>query len=276
MLDIRYHLFYMTAIFLMLGVGILFGTLVYGPIQVHHQSQFFAALRDETNKVVLQRDEARDRLAKDEDVIDTLRPALVKGKLSGKRVILIQTGDYPDATQAANTALGDAGATVAATVVLTDKWQTLAAAPQSLAFTSLAALLSAGTDAAAANQTTLQSLQAQELMTVSGDLSKPCTLFVVIGGGHDENQADTLDAPLLSAVTTVAPNAVVAGCEPFTALVSSISVFQQAGIATIDCIDLPLGQLALPLALRGEKGDYGIKATARQQLPNSLKGASGL
>ena len=49
--------------------------------------------------------------------------------------------------------------------------------------------------------------------------------------------------------------------------------FQNAGIATVDCIDLPLGQLALPFALRGEKGDYGLKATAKQPLPDSLSGA---
>lgn len=284
MLDARYHLFYLIAIILMLAFGILIGGSYYGPIQVNQQKQFVQALAAQTNKVVQQRDEARGRVAKDEAALASIQPTLVRGKLAGKRVIVIQTGDYAEADGAVNKAITDAGATVTATVVLTDKWGTLTpkqrAALSSVADTTdpagqdkallaaLATALAAGTEGAA----TLEALQGENLITESGDLSQPCALFVLVGGKSDDTAGMSLDGLLLDGFKTVTAAVTLVGCEPFVVAASSIPAYQSAGIATVDCIDLPLGQLALPFALRGETGDYGLKPTAKQLLPDSLTG----
>lgn len=289
MLDARYHLFYLIAIFLMLAFGIIIGASYTGPVQVNQQKTYLKSLAAQTNKVVQERNEARDRMTKDEAALSSMRPHLVHGKLVGKRVILIQTGDYPDAAQAANTAVSDAGAMVAANVVLTAKWGALApkqrqtlssladpadAASQDKALlAALAAALATGGAGGREANSTLEALKEQGLITISGELSQPCTLFVLIGGKSDDTQTNLLDGPLLDGFKASAGITLV-GCEPSTAASSSISTYQNAGIATVDCIDLPLGQLALPLALRGEKGDYGLKPTARQPLPDSLAGVS--
>jgi hypothetical protein len=65
----------------------------------------------------------------------------------------------------------------------------------------------------------------------------------------------------------------VVGCEPFTAAASSIPLYQNYGIATIDCIERPLGRLDLPFALRGgaDAVDYGLKPTASRRIPVSLE-----
>jgi len=287
MLDARYHLFYLIAIFLMLGFGILIGASYYGPIQVNQQKKVLDALAAETNKVVQERNEVRDRVAKDESALSSLRPALVRGKLVGKRVILIQTGDYADATQQANTAVSDAGATVAATVVLTSRWGTLLpkqrdalaaiASPTSAAdqdkalLTALATALTTGSNSRASSAT-LEALQGQDLITRSGDLSQPCALFVLVGGSRDDTSSNLLDGPLLDGFKSVPGSVTLVGCEPFTAAASSIPAYQAAGIPTVDCVDLPLGQLVLPFALQEHLGDYGLKPTAKQPLPDSLEG----
>ncbi len=290
MLDARYHLFYLIAIFLMLGFGILIGASYYGPVQVSQQKKVLQSLAAQTNKVVQERNEARDRMTKDEAALSSLRPVLVRGKLVGKRVILMQTGDYPDAAQAANTAVSDAGATVAATVVLTDKWGALlpkqrealspvadptdAASQDKALLAALATALTTGNGGGGAGEAALEALKEEGLITVSGELSQPCTLFVLVGGKSDDTQNASLDGPLLDGFKAASANVTLVGCEPSTATASSISAYQNAGIATVDCIDLPLGQLALPFALRGERGDYGLKPTAKQPLPDSLAGAS--
>ena len=291
MFDVRYHLFYFIAIFFMLGFGILIGASYYGPIQVSHQKKAFDTLAAETNRVVQDRDQARDRLAKDENVLAALRPTLVQGKLASKRVVLLQTGDYADATEAANTALSDAGATVVGTVVLTDKWGALtpkqrdalhsvadpadATAQDSALLAALASALTSGVLPGSAQATNFQALQAAGLVTVSGEMSQPCALFVLVGGNRDDTPLHPVDGPLASALKAASAAVTVVGCEPFTAATSSIPAYQAAGVATVDCIDLPLGQLALSFALRGEDGDYGLKPTARQQLPASLGGTPG-
>ena len=287
MLDVRYHIFYLGLMFLMLGFGILIGASIIGPAQVRQQAGAIANLRVTTNKVAQDRDLARGRFTKDEAALASIQPALVRGKLAGKRVIVIQTGDYAEADGAANKAVTDAGAMVAATVVLTDKWGTLlprqrvalsaiadpadAAGQDKALLAALATALTAGTDGAA----TLEALQGQDLITESGDLSQPCMLFVLVGGKSDDTSGDALTGPLLDGFKAVTTPVTLVGCEPFGAAVSSVPAYQSAGIATVDCIDLPLGQLALPFALRGEKGDFGLKPTAKQPLPNSLTEAVG-
>ena len=289
MLDARYHLFYSIAIFLVLGIGILIGASYYGPVQLSQQEKVVKKLAADTNVVVQQRNELNGRLAQDEAALASLQPALVRGELAGKRVILVQTGDYADATQAANQSLEDAGATVTATVVLSARWGALTT-KQRLALSSVApvsdpavqdkALLAAlaaamvqGTGVSPANSAATTALQQAGLMTLSGDLSQPCTLFVLIGGGSGDLPDAAVDTNILAGLEAL-PGITLAGCEPSTAAASSIPAYQAAGISTIDCIDLPLGQIALPFALRGEAGDYGIKPTAKQRLPDSLGGTA--
>lgn len=290
MLDVRYHIFYLGLMFLMLGFGIFVGASVIGPTLGKKQTDSLTTLRQEVNKVVQDRNQARDRLAKDEAAINALRPALVRGKLAGKRVIVIQTGNYSEAADSVDAALADAGATVVATVSLTDKWGTLTArqretlrgiadpadpaAQHQALLTALAAVLTSGTEGSAAQTEVLPAMQRQGLVTVSGDLTQSCSLFVLVGGYRDDASPDVVEAPLLDGLKAASGTATVVGCEPFGAAVSSIPTYQSAGIATVDCVDLPLGQLALPFALHGDAGDYGLKPTARQQLPAMLGGAS--
>lgn len=290
MLDARYHLFYSIAIFLMLGFGILIGASYYGPVQMSQQRTIVEKLAAQTNTVVQQRNQIQGRLSDDDQALAALRPTLVRGKLAGKRVVLIQTGDYSDATQAANQALEDAGATVTATVVLTGRWggltarqraalpsNTLDPAAQDKALlASLASALVSGTAAPplGAGPAMPTALQSAGLSTVSGDLSQPCMLFVLVGGSSADTPDPALDSALLAGFQALANPVTVVGCEPYSAVASSVPAYQSAGIATVDCIDLPLGQIALPFALRGETGDYGLKPTAKLRLPDSLGGTS--
>ena len=288
MLDARYHLFYFTAIFLMLGFGILIGASYYGPVQMSQQREVVKKLAEQTNAVVQQRNQLQGRLNDDEQALASLRPALVRGKLAGKRVVLIQTGDYADATEAANQSLGDAGAMVAATVVLTGRWSNLTtrqrealpssalapAAQDKVLLSSLAAALAQGTATSLPNASLLAGLQQAGLLTVSGDLAQPCTLFVLVGGGSADIAETSVDMALVDGFQALAIPAAIVGCEPSTAAASFIPAYQSAGITTIDCIDLPLGQIALPFALRGDTGDYGIKPTAKKRLPDALGGGT--
>ncbi len=282
MLDFRYHIFYLGLMFLMLGFGVFIGASLTGPALVRRQTDAIKNLRGEANQVVQERDQTRDRVQKDEAGLNALRPALVHGLLKGRHVIVIQTGDYSDATEAASSALSDAGATVTATVVLPDKWDALSpgqraalaqAGSSSLGLADLRAgmmqnlvtTLVHGTASVRGAAAVLPAMQTQGLMTLSGDIAAPCAFFVLVGGHADDGSG--LDGAVLDGFAALSPKVTVAGCEPFTAAVSSIPAFQAAGISTVDCVDLPLGQIALPLVLHGDRGDFGLKPTADRTLP---------
>lgn len=281
MLDLRQHIFYFIAIFLMLGVGILVGLSFYGPAQVRQQQTSLAHLRALVEGAVQEGRDAKDQLAKTEAALDAARPLLVHNKLAGRRIVLVQTGDYPDAVTAAAAALRDAGAPPAATLTLGDRWTSLAPAARSADLASLASVLTLGT-ADPARAASLQTLEDGGLVVLTGSVSSPSTLFVLIGGGRQDYGTDdtaqaTLDTDLAARLQSAGgAGIVVVGCEPYAADFSSVPAFQQAQVSTVDCIDRPLGQLDLPFALRAgpDAADYGLKPTAARQFPVTLEQAT--
>jgi hypothetical protein len=101
---------------------------------------------------------------------------------------------------------------------------------------------------------------------------------VIVGGRNEDGippaglVADT-ETGIVEGLTHAGADVSVVGCEPLEVAASSIPNYQKEQIATVDCIDQPLGQLDLPFALRGgvDKADYGLKNTAGRELPASME-----
>ena len=101
---------------------------------------------------------------------------------------------------------------------------------------------------------------------------------VIVGGFVDDQTDDTLPSALSASdveqamlldLTTDAARLTVVGCEPFDAVQSSLSNFTGAGIGSVDCVDLPIGELDLPFALRdNDHIAYGLKSTSTRELPS--------
>ena len=68
-------------------------------------------------------------------------------------------------------------------------------------------------------------------------------------------------------------SAKVVGAERTDADTSSIGVFAARQLATVDHVNLVSGEVALILALLGAEGDYGVKESADQLLPDVLVGS---
>lgn len=313
--DTRTHIIYLCAIFLMLGFGILIGEGLY-PAQIRQEAKTLAGLRVQVDAAMQDDKSTKDQMDKLEDTFDSLRPSLVHGKLTGKRVIVVQTGDSHDATGSAGTALNDAGAVVV-TVTVNPSITGLSAEekskisqiegtqagspaistdgqaiggrggeedPNAPVFQAVAAILVHGTANSQSNEALLENLETEGMITVDGDLSNPSNLFVFVGGQTDppaeQDDADpaaSLDVPLMERLSALSRNrATIVGCESSTASLSYMTDYQNEGIGTVDCIDQPVGQIALPYVLRGgkDKDDYGLKSTAKKVLPASVVGNS--
>lgn len=302
MIDFRHHSLTIVAIFMMLGVGILIGERLALPAQIKQQTKTLAVLQEQVDGAVQDGREAKRRLAHIEHAIDVLRARVVPGKLAGKRVEIVVCGDYPQAAYAAATALTDAGATSAAQIDITDKLveinpderggllQSMTSTDQPADPTAqipadvnqtdllrpLMAVLHTGTDASEDGASMIATLVNQRDISVSGDISQPCSLFVVIGGRNEDGippeslVADT-ESGIVAGLLDQGMDVSVVGCEPLDAVISSIPNYQKEQIPTVDCIDQPLGELDLPFALRGDKADYGLKSTAGRELPASLE-----
>jgi hypothetical protein len=80
-----------------------------------------------------------------------------------------------------------------------------------------------------------------------------------------DNQSKTFEAALIEGLR--ASGLPVVGVERTSTDPSQITNYVNAGLSTVDDIDIPPGRIALVLTLTGRTGDYGFKRTAQAPLP---------
>ncbi len=281
--DFRFHIASLAAVFLALGLGILVGTFFVGAPVVERQIR---SLNRNLSTSVSELRRQTQEAEKNEEALSGLLPQLVARKLSGRKVLVVQTGDYADAAEQTEQALTLAGASVTRITLPREAWlDRLAAGTESTAAAAAAAeqiaplLVTAGSGG---DTGALDALRRDGLLTGKTP-DAPFRLAVLVGGAEALSgpkdardpleRARTLDAALAKAWQ--AAGVAVVGVEPLGADVSYMRAYQAQGIATVDNIDRAAGRIALPFALLGEKAAYGMKGTAERVLPASLEDSPG-
>ena len=119
MIDFRYHIVSIIAIFLALAVGIVVGTTALNGPLVDDLRGRNQGLIDDKRGLERQVNQLKDRTASDEQFARAVAPVLLERQLAGQRVVIVALpgvdGDLRDNTAAALTA---AGATVTGAVTL--------------------------------------------------------------------------------------------------------------------------------------------------------------
>lgn len=266
--DLRYHVASLAAVFLALGIGILIGTAFVGSPLVARQTGLIKRLEGQVAD--LQRDtRAAERT---EAALAQLVPGTVANSLMGRSILLLQTGAFADAVDEARQALEAAGATVYQAELPLDTWRDL---PDDRALQEarrLAAALASG-DAAELGEFRSSGL-------LAGEGAPAAIRLVVLVGGSSaslatpaDKPADLVvarrrDLPLAEALSALGVR--VVGAEPTRADLSFVPLFREARLTTVDCVDRAAGRIALPAALTGEAGAFGLKSTAERALPERV------
>ena len=211
MIDFRYHLVSLMSVFLALAVGIALGA---GPLK----ETIGDTLTGQVDQLRAEKEDLRDQLASRttelsaaDAAFSAVTPALLDGVLSERRVALVEVADVdPAVLEEVVARLTEAGATITATVQVTDAWtdpeqhtfrQTLAGtlvdyldpvpAEDAGTGTELAeALAQALTVAVPADPDTLaetsgvilQLLSESALISYEGDVTVPADAVVVLAG----------------------------------------------------------------------------------------------
>jgi hypothetical protein len=295
-INFRYHVVSLTAVFLALAIGLVVGTTALnGPIS--------ESLKDQVDEFGKQNQELRDRINHLEDDVDKkedfatqVAPVLLANKLANDRVLVLTlpsgTGYVEDVTQM----LTAAGATITGTVQVNDKFIDPARNDELLDLThqsapaSIISTLPTNTDGVEASSALLAAVlldrtppvPATELasvlaaykkagyVTVNGNVSGPAGAVVVISGppvadkdGPRKNAAvvtlvDQLDQ---AGKIVVAANG-LAGDGNVVAAVRADPKLKTT-VSTVDNVSTPQGRLAAALAVADqldghEAGQYGI------------------
>jgi Copper transport outer membrane protein, MctB len=121
-INFRYHVVSLTAVFLALAIGLVVGTAALnGPVADSLRDQVTAVSRDNSN-LRDQQNQYRDELNRAQEFATEVSPMLLNGKLAGRRILIValpNTQDYVDQVIAMLTV---AGAKVTAKVTVQDKF----------------------------------------------------------------------------------------------------------------------------------------------------------
>lgn len=263
--DLRYHVASLSAIFLSLGIGIVIGTAFVGSPLVAKQTGMLHRLETHVSEL---REESRER-ERTEEALAQVAAQTVAGVLKNKRVLLVQTGDYTDATLAARESLELAGATVATVTLPANAWRSKLGKPEitpeamGAEARQLAPLLATGAPVSAPYR---------DGGLVSGAEPEGAAQFVVLVGGEKTGGDAAIlahrDAPLIAAWKNA--GLTVVAVEPRLVDVSYLPTYRTLGVATVDAIGYAAGKIALPFALvESKSGAFGYRADAERVLPEA-------
>ncbi|MFC6083381.1 copper transporter [Sphaerisporangium aureirubrum] len=288
MIDFRYHLVSIVAIFLALALGIVLGsTVLYAPL-VRFTEDTAARLRARNYQLQAEKALALTRGGASDAFVAERLPRLVEGSLAGESVVLVEAPGA-DARQGESLleAVTAAGATLSGRVALTDRYlaadqatalDQLATTVKPLALTfpvdsspyqKAAAVLASAlvtTDKTVAGKENpvsagvLDSFETGGLVTLDGEPAKPATLAIVVAPatppeGKDAGTQTGALVSLASGLDAAAEGSVVAGVVPTSTAAGLIAAVRSSGeasaaVSTVDNIDMAFGRVVVVYALR--------------------------
>lgn len=287
--DYKYHIASLVAVFLALGIGILIGsTLLGNTALVEYQKQVTNNLESQlqalrkTNEDVTARSNALQLDANiNKQYEDQTLPLLVDGRLADKTFAVIElngSGFPPEITEV----IEDAGGTVSSVTSINDFYDEPKALNVLREELELWPDLSddeylgkLGTEIAVGvidgeKDSIVNSLVDKKILQFTGEFGIPVDGVIIIGGGYKpEARNMQIDLALIDYFKEL--NIQVVGVEETDVSFSSMKEYQRKHISTIDDIDSAPGRLAMVLVLGGQPGNYGIKPTAQKLLPDMQK-----
>lgn len=279
MIDYKYHVTSLVAIFLALGIGILIGSMALNndfmgkqqEILINRLEGDFQQLRMQNGLTRSELAAANEKANNYQELCRDMMPALIKEKLENYRVVVIQTNDSCNLDDIIKP-LETAGAEVEAVVSVLNDFS-LANVTTSTAFPGSeedsSALEMLGEAILFGDENGLVAdLKQKSLIKISGVTGNSIDAVILAGGSEMDvgEQAKWLDLSLTDFF--LKNNVNVIGVESSTAMFSYMSYYQTRPIVTVDNIESIPGQISLVYSLLGETGHFGVKKTAEKIMPD--------
>ncbi len=288
MIDFRYHLVSIVAIFLALSVGIVLGTTLLKEPAIDTAETLANQLRVSNNELRAELKTVQGRDVANDAFVPADTPRLVRDALAGERVVIVEApGSSASMREAVQQVITESGATVSGRVALTDKYvdatqslfvDTLATDVKPVDMTFLpedtphdkAAAVLAGAivtgDPAQVGKTNpaaagiLDTFQRGGLITFTEQPAKRADLAVLIAPAEPYTGEGA--APQAAAVVSMATGldeagrgTVVTGPVSSSAAGGAIAALREDAVAvekvsTVDNADMPAGRVVVVYALR--------------------------
>jgi hypothetical protein len=121
-INFRYHVVSLTAVFLALAIGLVVGTAALnGPVADTLKDRVDALSKDNSNYRE-QANQYREELNRTQDFATEVAPALLNGKLTARKILVVVLPSGQDYADGVTSMLTVAGATITGTVTVQDKF----------------------------------------------------------------------------------------------------------------------------------------------------------
>ena len=288
MIDLKYHIVSIVAIFLALGMGILIGsTIVSNDVMVVQQRKIidsleeqFTSLREQESTLMAEDVKKSKMINNYENFAQSMLAPIVDGTLQGRNVAVVVSGTKEIPAGLLNT-LSLAGANVnSQTLVLENinmkdsklrqKLIDYFALDSNTTSDILRQKVAESTALLVNNKADLALnafLTENKLMKISYTNNSPVDTVILIGGSDTLGQSfpEGFDSTLIK--TLFQDGIQVIGLESSKVKFSYMKYYQKFSISTVDNIDMSLGQISMVLAMEGQPGNYGTKSNATTIMP---------
>lgn len=282
--DYKYHIASLVAVFLALGIGIVIGsTLLGNDAVIEYQKQVtdrlenqLQSLRDTNENIQARANTLEIDANMHKQFEKKVLPVLTNDKLLDKKFALVELNSYgfpPELTELISDAGGQISSITSVSGLYDDK-QVLEELQIDLDWTvssneelikKLAEEMANGI-VTGESQDFVDYLKDKEIIKNSGNYGIPVDGVIIVGGSYKGNKRNMqIDIALINYFNDL--NIPMVGVEETDVSYSSMKEYQRKHISTIDNIDTAPGQLAMVLALSGKPGHYGVKSSAQTLLP---------
>lgn len=278
MIDMRYHVISLVAVFLALGIGILLGTTLVERGLVAEQKAQISSLRKTFDELKDANGTLRNQLDAYSRYADESRPYMITNMLPGKPFAILTSKKLDENAVARITdGIVAAGGSVPAIITIAGSdvfnnqavvanlqtlFQMPGASAQDLKQRVFSELVNQLTTAS--NTGILATLQKIGVIGIRGSLTAPVSATVMLGP-IETGSLDKSDVPMIKAF--VATQAPVIGVTASSVENSVTLLYKKQGIATVDHVDTVPGEVALDMSLAGKPGNYGTGSAANRLLP---------
>lgn len=276
MIDMRYHVISLVAVFLALGIGMLLGTTLVERGLIAEQKSQIASLKTtfediKTKNAALHNDlDAYTRYA------DESRPYMVTNMLPGRSYAIIASKN-PDEKSVGKITEGLTAAGAGVPVIITMSPSSVYADPTVAANLASLFQIPANGDLkgrvfaevvnqlhSATNTGILVTLQQLGVIQMRGSVAGPLSGAVMLGA-VEAGAMDKTDVPLIK--TFVAGGFGLVGVTGGSSEDAVLLLYKKNGISTVDHVDTAPGQVALDMVMDGKPGNYGSGTAATRMLP---------
>ncbi|HUR86667.1 MAG TPA: copper transporter [Solirubrobacteraceae bacterium] len=289
MFDVRYHALSLAAVFIALVVGLLLGVAIGDKELVSSaRNDVRESLRRDVAEANNERDDARSRVAEEQQYSSAAYPILTGDLLTGRKIGLILLGADKDAPGLVDKALEPTGADIKVVASVRNgvdleelasraggtRYDALARDPDLLGDFAkrIGIQIVTGGRLLSNARTALMSSQSGDF----GDLDGIVVRRSTADPPADKREADLLDA-LQDGIARglVAGGASVVGVEERGSDPSYVSWYRDRDLSSVDNLDETAGRAALVFVLNGADGAFGRRGSAQALLPPVVGGQRG-